>query len=322
MRGRYGGRHAGARRAGPSFVHRAAQPTPPAAAPRGHPPALGYLAGLDGLRACALLAVMAFHHGAPAARGGYLGVSTFFTLSGFLITSLAIDEWHRTGRLSWRRFWERRARRLLPAASGDVVRRAGAPGVGRDRVGRALPGRRAQRPRLRGQLAPSRRRRRLRRHLQRPVPGGPLLVPGDRGAVLRHLPAGVRRGGGGGRPAARPRRRARGRRGGAGLVRGGMGVRGPGGKRRDHLLRHPHPGGRAAGRRRPRLPARRATARAVPGPGRRPLARDGPSRRAHVAPRAVLAGAAGAGGGWPSSGRTCRSETTGCSTAARCSTPG
>ena len=103
-----------ARRAGPSF--RAPEPTPPAPARSGHPSALGYLAGLDGLRAGALLAVMAFHHGAPAARGGFLGVSTFFTLSGFLITSLAIDEWRRTGRLSWRRFWERRARRLLPAA--------------------------------------------------------------------------------------------------------------------------------------------------------------------------------------------------------------
>ncbi len=103
-----------ARRAGSSVVH--AEPSGPADAQPVPPRALGYLAGLDGLRACALLAVMAFHHGFPAARGGYLGVSTFFTLSGFLIASLAIDEWRRTGRLSWRRFWERRARRLLPAA--------------------------------------------------------------------------------------------------------------------------------------------------------------------------------------------------------------
>ncbi len=43
-------------------------------------------------------------------------MSSFFTLSGFLITTLALIEWRRTGRLSWRRFWERRARRLLPAA--------------------------------------------------------------------------------------------------------------------------------------------------------------------------------------------------------------
>jgi peptidoglycan/LPS O-acetylase OafA/YrhL len=59
---------------------------------------------------------MAFHHGYRGFRGGYLGVSAFFTLSGFLITSLALGEWDRTGRLSWGAFWERRARRLLPAA--------------------------------------------------------------------------------------------------------------------------------------------------------------------------------------------------------------
>jgi peptidoglycan/LPS O-acetylase OafA/YrhL/lysophospholipase L1-like esterase len=82
----------------------------------GMPPGLGYVAGLDGLRSLALLAVMAFHHGFPAAPGGYLGVSSFFTLSGFLITSRATAEHRRTGALSWRGFWERRVRRLLPAA--------------------------------------------------------------------------------------------------------------------------------------------------------------------------------------------------------------
>ena len=81
----------------------------------------GYRPGLDGLRALALLAVLAFHHGWPGARGGYLGVSSFFTLSGFLITTLALGEWERTGRLSWRRFWERRVRRLLPAAVVTLV---------------------------------------------------------------------------------------------------------------------------------------------------------------------------------------------------------
>ncbi|MBN2623713.1 MAG: acyltransferase, partial [Acidimicrobiales bacterium] len=91
-------------------------PPPAAAAAAPGPQALGYLPGLDGLRAIALLAVLAFHHGFGSARGGYLGVSSFFTLSGFLITTLAIGERARTGRLSWPRFWERRARRLLPAA--------------------------------------------------------------------------------------------------------------------------------------------------------------------------------------------------------------
>jgi len=79
-------------------------------------PPLRYVPGLDGLRAIALLAVLAFHHQFAGAKGGYLGVSSFFTLSGFLITTLAIGERQRTGRLSWRRFWERRARRLVPAA--------------------------------------------------------------------------------------------------------------------------------------------------------------------------------------------------------------
>jgi peptidoglycan/LPS O-acetylase OafA/YrhL len=89
---------------------------PATAAPHEAGRGLGYRPGLDGLRAVALLAVLAFHHGWPGAPGGYLGVSAFFTLSGFLITTLALVEWQRTGRLSWRRFWERRARRLLPAA--------------------------------------------------------------------------------------------------------------------------------------------------------------------------------------------------------------
>jgi peptidoglycan/LPS O-acetylase OafA/YrhL len=77
---------------------------------------LPYLPGLDGLRAVALLAVLAFHHGYAWARGGFLGVSSFFTLSGFLIATLALGEWSATGRLAPARFWERRARRLLPAA--------------------------------------------------------------------------------------------------------------------------------------------------------------------------------------------------------------
>ncbi|HEX5365850.1 MAG TPA: acyltransferase family protein [Acidimicrobiales bacterium] len=82
----------------------------------GAAPGLGYIGALDGLRAIGLLFVLLYHHQVPVARGGYYGVSSFFTLSGFLITSLAIGERQRTGRLSWAAFWERRARRLLPAA--------------------------------------------------------------------------------------------------------------------------------------------------------------------------------------------------------------
>jgi peptidoglycan/LPS O-acetylase OafA/YrhL len=61
-------------------------------------------------------AVLLFHGGVPGLGGGYLGVSTFFTLSGFLITSLLLVEHGDLGRVDLRRFWARRARRILPAA--------------------------------------------------------------------------------------------------------------------------------------------------------------------------------------------------------------
>ncbi|MCL8209355.1 MAG: acetyltransferase [Actinomycetia bacterium] len=72
-----------------------------------------YLAGLDGLRALAVLAVIAYHlHWLP---GGLLGVGVFFTLSGYLITDLLVAEWDARGTIRLRVFWLRRARRLLPA---------------------------------------------------------------------------------------------------------------------------------------------------------------------------------------------------------------
>jgi peptidoglycan/LPS O-acetylase OafA/YrhL len=70
--------------------------------------------GLDGLRAIAVLAVIAYHLGAPWAQGGLLGVGVFFTLSGYLITDLLLGRW-RAGSLRLGNFWIRRARRLLPA---------------------------------------------------------------------------------------------------------------------------------------------------------------------------------------------------------------
>ncbi len=62
-----------------------------------------------------------FHGGVSWMAGGYLGVSTFFTLSGFLITILLLDERAHAGRIAVGRFWERRVRRLLPAAAAGVV---------------------------------------------------------------------------------------------------------------------------------------------------------------------------------------------------------
>ena len=73
------------------------------------------MAGLDGVRAMAVLAVIAFHTGLSWMPGGFYGVDAFFVLSGFLITSLLINEWGATGTVRLSRFWARRARRLLPA---------------------------------------------------------------------------------------------------------------------------------------------------------------------------------------------------------------
>ncbi|MEP6482297.1 MAG: acyltransferase family protein [Rhodoglobus sp.] len=73
------------------------------------------IAGLDGLRAIAVAAVIAYHYLPNQAVGGYIGVDVFFVISGFLITGLLVRERHRTGRIRLRAFWLRRARRLLPA---------------------------------------------------------------------------------------------------------------------------------------------------------------------------------------------------------------
>jgi peptidoglycan/LPS O-acetylase OafA/YrhL len=77
-------------------------------------PADRYVPGLDGIRAFAVVAVMAYHNFAWL-PGGFYGVDAFFVLSGFLITSLLVSEWQRSGTVRLRNFWARRARRLLPA---------------------------------------------------------------------------------------------------------------------------------------------------------------------------------------------------------------
>ncbi len=76
---------------------------------------LSYVKGLDGVRAAAVAAVMAFHAGVSHVNGGFLGVDVFFVLSGFLITSLLLGEARSTGTIALGAFWVRRARRLLPA---------------------------------------------------------------------------------------------------------------------------------------------------------------------------------------------------------------
>ena len=74
-----------------------------------------YLPGLDGMRALAVVAVMVYHANTAWLPGGFLGVEVFFVISGYLITLLIIGEHERSGTVSLRQFYLRRARRLLPA---------------------------------------------------------------------------------------------------------------------------------------------------------------------------------------------------------------
>ena len=76
---------------------------------------MGYQPALDGLRALSVIAVILYHARIHWIPGGFIGVEVFFVVSGFLITSLLIDEQHVTGKVSLKQFWIRRARRLLPA---------------------------------------------------------------------------------------------------------------------------------------------------------------------------------------------------------------
>ena len=75
----------------------------------------GYRPYLDGLRAIAVGGVIAYHLNRSWLPGGFLGVDLFFVLSGYLITTLLVTEYQRTGRLDLPAFWSRRVRRLLPA---------------------------------------------------------------------------------------------------------------------------------------------------------------------------------------------------------------
>jgi peptidoglycan/LPS O-acetylase OafA/YrhL len=82
---------------------------------------LPHTPALDGVRGIAVAAVLLFHAGVGWAVGGHLGVTVFFALSGFLITSLLLSEHDRSGHVDLRAFWARRARRLVPALSVALV---------------------------------------------------------------------------------------------------------------------------------------------------------------------------------------------------------
>ena len=80
-----------------------------------------YVASLDGLRALAVLAVIAYHMRFSWASGGLLGVTIFFVLSGYLITGILLAEYDGTGTISLPNFWLRRVRRIIPAVLFAVV---------------------------------------------------------------------------------------------------------------------------------------------------------------------------------------------------------
>ena len=74
-----------------------------------------YVKSIDGLRAFAVLSVIFYHLGFQFMVGGYLGVTVFFVISGYLITNLLMQEYGETGKINLVSFWIRRIRRLLPA---------------------------------------------------------------------------------------------------------------------------------------------------------------------------------------------------------------
>lgn len=82
---------------------------------------LGFRADIEGLRAVAILLVVAAHAGVPWLAGGYVGVDVFFVLSGYLITGLLVQEVQRRGQVRLAEFYARRLRRLLPALLTMII---------------------------------------------------------------------------------------------------------------------------------------------------------------------------------------------------------
>lgn len=100
----------------------------PVPAPRATPAGRGKRAirtDIQALRALAVAAVLAYHFAPALLPGGYVGVDIFFVISGFVITSLMVSEIRATGALSFSKFYARRARRILPAATATIVATVG-----------------------------------------------------------------------------------------------------------------------------------------------------------------------------------------------------
>lgn len=80
-----------------------------------------YIKGIDGLRAIAVIMVLAYHLKMPFAKSGLLGVTVFFVISGYLITGILVNEIEESGGVDLKNFWMRRIRRLLPAVLSMAV---------------------------------------------------------------------------------------------------------------------------------------------------------------------------------------------------------
>ena len=80
-----------------------------------------FRADVQALRAVAVLTVVLYHAHIPYLTGGYVGVDVFFVISGFLITGLLVREKERTGKISIKKFYGRRMRRIMPAAALTMI---------------------------------------------------------------------------------------------------------------------------------------------------------------------------------------------------------
>jgi peptidoglycan/LPS O-acetylase OafA/YrhL len=105
----------------PDLSTAAADRSEPAADPDPGRPGRSFRGDIDGLRALAVLLIVAFHAGIPGITGGFIGVDVFFVLSGYLITRNLLEESTRTGGVALLAFWARRIRRLVPALALMVV---------------------------------------------------------------------------------------------------------------------------------------------------------------------------------------------------------
>ena len=96
--------------------------TPSAGGEAGTPPGdRSFRPDVQGLRAIAILLALVYHAGIPPFSGGYVGIEVFFVISGFVITGLLLRERSSTGHTSLRRFYGRRARRIIPMATLVVI---------------------------------------------------------------------------------------------------------------------------------------------------------------------------------------------------------